>query len=138
MCWPWWGPAICRAWGFTRGAELGWHLILDWVLINGGLAALGTVVAGGHPLTVVTAFLAAPFTSLNPTIGVGTFTAGAELLLRRPQVGDFAALRNAVTSLRGWWRNRVSRILLVFILSSLGSAVGTWLAGFRILGRLVG
>lgn len=124
--------------GFMRSPELGWQLVMDWVLINGGLSALGALLAAAHPITVITAFLAAPITSLNPTIGAGMVTAGMEIFLRKPTVADFGALRNDTTSLKGWWRNRVSRILLVFFLSTLGSAVGTYLAGFRIFERLAG
>lgn len=126
------------AYGFTQSEELGWDLVWDWVLINGGLSALGAAIAGGHPLTVLTAFAAAPLTSLNPTIGAGMVTGAAELLLRRPSVGNFASLREDITSARGWWRNRVSRVLLVFIFASLGSAIGTYVAGFRIIGKVVG
>ena len=124
--------------GFSRSSELGWQLVMDWVLINGGLSALGALIAAAHPLTVVTAFLAAPLTSLNPTVGAGMVTAGAELILRKPRVGDFSQLRHDTTRLRGWWRNRVSRTLLVFLFSTLGSAAGTYLAGFRIFERLSG
>lgn len=124
--------------GFTRNPQLGWQLVRDWVLINGGLSALGALIAAAHPLTVVTAFIAAPITSLNPTIGAGMVTAAAELWLRKPQVGDFSRLRDDTTQLRGWWRNRVSRTLLVFLLSTLGSAIGTYLAGFLIYDRLNG
>lgn len=123
--------------GFTRSPELGWNMVADWVLINGGLSALGAALAGAHPLTVVGAFCAAPLTSLNPTIGAGMVAGAIELFLRRPAVGDFSRLRESVTSLSGWWRNRVSRVLLVFIFSTLGSALGTYLAGFRIIDRLV-
>jgi pheromone shutdown-related protein TraB len=123
--------------GFTRSEELGWIMVWDWVLINGGLSALGAAIAAAHPLTVLVSFCAAPLTSLNPTIGAGMVAGAAELVLRRPSVGDFAGLRDDVTTLRGWWRNRVSHILTVFILASLGSAVGTYVAGFRIVGRLL-
>lgn len=122
--------------GFSRNPDLGWQLVRDWVLINGGLSALGALIAAGHPLTIVTAFLAAPLTSLNPTIGAGMVTAGAELLLRKPRVGDFSRLRADTTRLRGWWHNRVSRTLLVFLFSTIGSAAGTYLAGFLIYDRL--
>ena len=122
--------------GFTRNPDLGWLLVRDWVLINGGLSALGALIAAAHPLTVLTAFVAAPITSLNPTIGAGMVTAAAELWLRKPRVGDFGRLRHDTAQLRGWWRNRVSRTLLVFLLSTLGSAVGTYLAGFLIYDRL--
>lgn len=122
--------------GFTRNPDLGWQLVRDWVVINGGLSALGALLAAAHPLTVVTAFVAAPITSLNPTIGAGMVTAAAELWLRKPRVADFANLRHDTTRLRGWWHNRVSRTLLVFLLSTLGSAAGTYIAGFLIYDRL--
>ena len=123
--------------GFQRSPDLGIQLVLDWVLINGGLSALGAAIALGHPLTVLTAFVAAPLTSLNPAVGAGMVTVAAELALRRPEMGDFMRLRHDTAHWRGWWRNRVSRTLLVFILSTLGSAAGTYLAGFRIYERLV-
>ena len=122
--------------GFTRSPELGWNLVWDWVVINGGLAALGAAIAAAHPLTVLVSFCAAPLTSLNPTIGAGMVTAAIEVYLRRPKVGDFGKLREDTTSIRGWWRNRVTRTLLVFMFSTIGSAVGTYLAGFRIVERL--
>ncbi|MES9969155.1 MAG: TraB/GumN family protein [Candidatus Thiodiazotropha sp.] len=123
--------------GFQRSPTLGWQLVMDWVVINGGLSALGALLAAAHPLTVVTAFVAAPLTSLNPAIGAGMVTAAAELFLRKPTVADFARLRNDTTSFRGWWRNRVSRTLIIFFFSTLGSAIGTYVAGFRIFDRLV-
>jgi pheromone shutdown-related protein TraB len=124
--------------GFSRSPSLGWSLVVDWVVINGGLAALGALIAAGHPITVIGAFLAAPLTSLNPTIGAGMVTAAIEVFFRRPKVGDFSHLRNDATTVRGWWSNRVTRTLLVFLFSTIGSAIGTYLAGFRIFDRLSG
>jgi pheromone shutdown-related protein TraB len=122
--------------GFTRNPDLGWQLVRDWVLINGGLSAFGALLAAAHPLTVLTAFVAAPLTSLNPTIGAGMVTAAAELWLRKPLVSDFSHLRKDTTHLAGWWKNRVSRTLLVFLFSTIGSALGTYVAGFLIFDRL--
>ncbi len=124
--------------GFSRSPEIGWSLVADWVLINGGLSALGALLAGAHPITTITAFVAAPITSLNPTVGAGMATAAVEIYLRKPRVGDFGELRHDTTHLKGWWRNRVSRTLLVFLFSTFGSAIGTYLAGFRIFGQLAG
>lgn len=124
--------------GFTRNTELGLQMVLEWVLINGGLAAIGGIIALAHPLTILTAALAAPLTSLNPTIGVGFVAAAVELYMRKPQVGDFATLRRDVARLKGWWDNRVSRVLLVFLLTTLGSALGTYIGGARIFGHLFG
>ncbi|WP_299261090.1 TraB/GumN family protein [uncultured Kushneria sp.] len=124
--------------GFSRDTGLGWSLVGEWVLINSTLSALGALIALGHPLTIVAAFVAAPLTSLNPTIGVGFVTAGVELYMRKPTVGDFSTLRADVSHWRGWWRNRVARTLLVFLLSTVGSAAATWIAGLRIAGQLFG
>ncbi|MCZ0926163.1 TraB/GumN family protein [Halomonas janggokensis] len=124
--------------GFSRNTDLGWQLVTEWFLINGVLSAGATIAALAHPVTVIATFFAAPLTSLNPTIGAGFVAAGVEFYMRKPKVRDFATLRNDVVNLKGWWKNRVSRTLLVFILATLGSAVGTWVAGFRIAGTLFG
>ena len=122
--------------GFSQSAASGRGLVLDWILINGGLAALGAALAGAHPLTVLTAFVAAPFTSINPAVGAGMVAAAAELYLRKPLVEDFKNLRQATTGWRGWWRNRIARTLLVFLFTSVGSAIGTYVGGFHIYDSL--
>ncbi len=124
--------------GFSKSTALGWSLVASWVLINGGLSALGALIAGGHPFTVIGAFLAAPLTSLNPTIGAGMVTGGIELYFRKPQVKDFDNLKHDISSASGWWKNRVSRVLLVFFFSTMGSAAGTWIAGAKIFTELSG
>jgi len=122
--------------GFSRSPELGWHLVYLWVAINGGLAALGALIARGHPLTILSAIVAAPLTSLNPTIAAGMVTGLVESWVRKPKVSDLERLRYDVTTLKGWFQNRATRILLVFLLSNIGSAIGTWIAGFKIFGAL--
>ena len=124
--------------GFNKSTDLGIQLIIYWVLINGSLSALGAALAKGHPLTVVGAFFAAPLTSLNPTIGAGMVTAAIELYLRKPNVGDFSDLKKDTTHISGWWKNKVARTLLVFFFSTLGSAIGTYVAGFLIFERIMG
>jgi pheromone shutdown-related protein TraB len=122
--------------GFVRDPALGRTLLGDWVWINGGASAVGATLAAGHPFTVLGTAVAAPLTSLNPTIGAGFVAAAIEVWVRRPRVGDFASLRRDATTLRGWYGNRVARALLVFLGATLGSAIGTWVAGARILTRL--
>ena len=122
--------------GFSQGGALGRELVFDWILINGGLAALGATFAGAHPLTILTAFVSAPLTSINPTIGAGMVAAAAELYLRKPLVEDFKNLRQDTTNWPGWWRNRIARTLLVFLFTSAGSAVGTYIGGFHIYDSL--
>ena len=122
--------------GFSKSTELGWSLVMDWVLINGGLSALGAAIAGAHIITVITAFLAAPLTSLNPTIGAGVVTSAVELYLRKPTIKDFESVRSDTTKISGWRSNRVARLILVFLLSTLGSVLGTYIAGFQIFESL--
>lgn len=123
--------------GFVRNPALGWALVRDWIVYTGGLSALGTLVAGGHPLTVVSAIAGAPLTTLHPAIGIGFVTALVEAWIRRPTVGDLTHLRADTAHWRGWWRNRVARTLLVFVLSSVGAATGAYVMGFRIGHRLL-
>ncbi len=99
-----------------------------WVLANGLLAALGTIIALGHPLAVLAAFIGAPITSLNPTIGAGFVTGLVQAYFASPTVKDMEQMGEDLATLRGWWSNRMTRVLLVFLFSSLGSAIGTIVA----------
>ena len=115
--------------GFVRGGfQAGVENIVQWVLVNGILASVGTVIALGHPLTILVSFLAAPLTSLNPTIGVGFVTGLLEAVLRRPRTLDFQRLRDDIGTIRGVYRNRLTRILLVFLCSTVGSLAATLIA----------
>ena len=126
------------AWGFSQGLDVGSDLLLQWVLATGVLGAIGCAVAGGHPLSILVAFVASPITPLHPALASGTLSALAEAWLRKPTYADFLALRDDVQTLRGWWRNRVARVLLNFFLTSLGTAIGVWTGGLRMLGTLFG
>jgi pheromone shutdown-related protein TraB len=115
--------------GFFRGgADAGADMVTWWVLANGILAGLGAVVALGHPLTVLSSILAAPLTSLNPMIAAGWVSGLVEAFSRKPRVKDFELLPNDILSIRGFWRNKVTRILLVVVFTNLGSAAGTFVA----------
>jgi pheromone shutdown-related protein TraB len=122
--------------GFSRSPELGWSLVGLWILINGCLAALGALIARGHPLTILSGFVAAPITSLNPTIAAGMVSGLVESWIRKPRVADLERLHLDITTLKGWFSNRATRVLLVFFFTNLGSAVGTWVAGFKIFETL--
>jgi pheromone shutdown-related protein TraB len=127
------------AWGFWRGGiDVGTDLLLYWVLLTGTLGAIGCAVAGGHPLSILAAFIASPVTPLHPALASGTVSALVETWIRKPTYADFMALRDDVTTLRGWWRNRVARVLLNFFLTSLGTAIGVWIGGARMLGKIFG
>jgi len=127
------------AWGFVHGGvDVGSELIAYWVLITGSLGALGCLAAGGHPLSILAAFIASPVTPLHPALASGTISALVEAWVRKPTYADFMALRDDVQSVRGWYRNRVARVLLNFFLTSLGTAIGVWTGGAKMLGKLLG
>jgi pheromone shutdown-related protein TraB len=129
---PWIIPAIVIALlslGFIRsGWNQGLQMFFYWFMVNGILSAVGALIALAHPLTILLSFLAAPFTSLNPTIGVGIVTGLFEGYIRRPRVMDFENLPDDILSVRGFFRNRFTHALVVFFLSSIGSAIGTFVA----------
>lgn len=126
------------AWGFWRGGiGVGADLLLYWVLLTGGLGALGCAVAGGHPLSILAAFVSSPVTPLHPALASGMVSALVEARVRKPTYADFMALRDDIDSVRGWWRNRVARVLLNFFLTSMGTAIGVWIGGARIVGKLL-
>jgi pheromone shutdown-related protein TraB len=99
-----------------------------WILANGVLSAVGALLAWGHPVTVLSAFLAAPITSLNPTIGAGFVTGLVQALVAAPTVRDMELVGEDLVTIRGWWNNRLARVMLVFLFSSIGSAAGTFIA----------
>ena len=126
------------AFGFFRsGSDLSLNMLRYWILWNGSLAALGCLLALGHPLAILISFAGAPITSLNPFIGVGILSGLVQATVRKPRVADAENISEDVASLRGVYRNRISRVLLVFFLSSLGSSIGTFVSIPAIAGLLV-
>jgi pheromone shutdown-related protein TraB len=128
--------AVAIGIAFSRGATLGADALRDWVLFTGGFTALGCLAGGGHPLSVLVAFVVGPLKPFRPGVPSGAVSAATELWLHRPRVADFDTLRDDVLHWTGWWKNRVSRTLLVFMLTCLGTMVGEYLAAFHIVKSL--
>jgi len=110
----------------------GFNQILQWLLWNGSLAALGTLIAAGHPLSILTAFLIAPISSLNPLLAAGWFAGIVEAMVRKPKVDDFEKLGD-MTTFKDFFNNRVTKILLIVALANLGSSLGTFIGGARVI-----
>jgi pheromone shutdown-related protein TraB len=132
-----WGiPALILGmfvWGFSKsGLDTSIDMIIAWTLANGLFSALGALLALAHPLTILTAFVAAPITSLNPTIAAGWVCGLVEALLRKPRVSDLETVADDIASVKGFWGNRVTRIFLVMLLANLGSMIGTFVGGVRV------
>jgi len=113
---------------FTSGAEASLQMLLRWVALNGTLAAVGSLLCLAHPLTILVSFAAAPVATLNPLVAVGFFSGIVEAWLRKPRVSDFQTLSTDVSTVRGFYTNKVTHILLVFFLSSFGGALGNFIA----------
>ncbi len=127
------------AWGYLRGgADLGQALLVQWVAWTAGLAGLGALLAAGHPLSILAAAISAPLKPFRPGLPPGMFSALAEVHLRKPAYPDFLALRDDAQTLGGWYRNRVCRVVLVFMLTNLGSMIGVWISGAQIVRTLLG
>lgn len=114
---------------FWLNPEAGWQQMQRWLVWNGTFSALGVIVGLGHPLAVLTALIAAPITSLNPLMAAGWFAGFVQAYVKRPQVSDFEQLSEDVYTVKGFWRNKVTRILLIIVLANLGSTLGTIIAG---------
>ena len=112
-------------------------ILLTWILINGICSAVGAAIARGHPYSIITAFLAAPFTSLNPAVAAGWFAGAVEAKVRTPTVRDFKDL-STIESTKQFLNNRVIRVLMVAALANVGSIIGTFIAGAEIVNILFG
>src|SRR4051794_1489224 len=121
------------AYTFYTNPTLGAQQTLSWLLWHGGLSAFGTALAFGHPLTILTAFIAAPITALDPITAAGWFTGIVQAAIVKPNVRDFENLADDVTSLKGFWNNKVTRILLVVVMANLGSSLGTFIGGADVI-----
>ncbi len=119
--------------GMKKGADL----LGAWVIWNAVLAGIGALIAGGHPLTILMAAVGAPFTSLCPLVGVGMFAGIVQAFVCKPKVADMESVMDDVSSVKGFYKNRLLRVLLVFFLSSLGSSVGTFVGGSSIVVSVV-
>jgi pheromone shutdown-related protein TraB len=143
--WKWVGWAIPAliigsiGWiGYSQGFARAEESAIYWFLANAIPTGIGGLLALAHPLTTVAAFFAAPFTSLTPVIGAGYVAAFVQTWFVPPTVSEIQGVGEDIATVKGWWSNRLLRILLVFILTTLGSVIGTWVGGFEIVRNLFG
>ncbi|MBU1404290.1 MAG: TraB/GumN family protein [Proteobacteria bacterium] len=120
----------------TKGAEVAGENVLFWILATGLPAAFGAILALAHPFTILGAFVGAPITTLLPVLGVGHLTAFIQVMAQPPLVIEFETVLQDMASVRGWWRNRLLRLFLAFMLPSIGAVAGMWVGGSRIISNL--
>ncbi len=113
---------------YMAGSDAGVHMIKFWILANALLAGLGAAIALAHPVTILAAVIASPLTSLNPMIAAGWVAGLVEIFLGRPKVRDFESLTEDISSVKGFWRNKITRILMVVVFTNIGSSLGALIA----------
>ena len=107
-----------------------------WFLANAIPCAIGGIIAAAHPLTIVAGFLAAPFTSLTPVIGAGYVTAFVQAWACPPRVREIQDVSEDIVHAKKWWKNRLLKVFLAFLLPSIGSMIGTWVGGAELIRQL--
>lgn len=133
---PWLIPALIIAiigYTFFINKDVGIRQSISWILWNGSFSAIGAALAFSHPLTIITAFIIAPISSINPLVAAGWASGIVEALLKKPRVADFESLANDITSFKGFWKNKVTHLLLVIVLTNIGSTLGTFIGGIDVI-----
>jgi pheromone shutdown-related protein TraB len=122
--------------GIQKGGSAAGANLLYWILANGIPTAIGAMLAWAHPFTIASAFAASPLTSLTPVIGAGYVTAFVQVMVRPPLVREFETVADDMSTFSGWWKNKLLRVFLAFLLPGFGSMIGTWVGGVEILSNL--
>ena len=125
------------AYTIFKNKDMGLEQLKSWILWNGSLSAIGVLCALGHPLSILTAFVTAPITSLNPVLASGWFAGIVEATIRKPKVKDFEDISEDTASVKGFWKNRVTRTLLVVIFANLFSTIGAFISGIDIVKKFI-
>ena len=122
--------------GYDKGFAVAGENLLYWILATGIPSAVGALLGMAHPVTILSAFAAAPFTTLSPLIGVGHVTAFVQVMVQPPQVHEFETVLADISKIRKWWSNKLLRVFLAFVLPTFGGTIGVWIGGVEILSNL--
>ena len=122
--------------GYLKGFSAAQDNVLFWILANGIPCSIGAILAVAHPITIIVSFIAAPITSLSPLIGAGYVAAFVQAYFQPPLVKEFQTVADDIRKVKMWWKNRLLKIILVFILTGLGSAIGTYVGAYQIIYNL--
>ena len=122
--------------GYNKGSAQAQSNIIYWILANGIPCSIGAIIAAAHPITIIASFLAAPITSLSPLIGAGYVAAFVQAYYQPPLVKEIQNVSDDIGKISKWWKNRLLKVLLVFILTGLGSMIGTYVGAYEIISNL--
>ncbi|KUG05484.1 pheromone shutdown protein [hydrocarbon metagenome] len=122
---------------FSVDKAAGMDQMAAWIIWNGSLAALGALLAFAHPFAILTAFVVSPISSLNPLLAAGWFAGLTEAIIRKPKVEDFENIAEDINSIRGFWNNKVTHVLLVVALANVGSSLGAMFGGLEVVRHFI-
>lgn len=122
---------------FAVNIQTGLQQLSAWVLWTGVLAALFTTLSLGHPLSILTSFLVAPLTTIHPILACGWFTGLVEAKIKKPTVQDVQNIPTDIFSIKGFFKNRFLKIILVVMMANIGASIGTFIAGTNIIKNLL-
>ncbi len=122
--------------GYMKGAAVAGDNLMYWILANGIPSSFGALIGLAHPITILSAFIAAPITSLTPVIGAGYVCAFVQAIVQPPVVHEFETVLDDISKIRRWWSNKLLKVFLAFMLPGFGSLIGTWIGGFEIISNL--
>jgi len=108
-----------------------WQAWIYWVLVVGGMSALGSALVKGHPISIVISFILAPIMSLT-LHGPGWVAGYVEARVRKPTIRDINDLTSS-KSLNEFLSNNLIRPVMVGIFAN----IFTWLGLFIILPLLL-
>lgn len=137
---PWIIPVLIVAlivYSFYTSINTGMNQLKSWVVFNSVFAAIFSILSLAHPLSILTAFVVAPFTSVNPVLACGWFAGLVEATVRKPTVEDVNNIPEDIFKLKSWFKNKFLKALLVVIMANIGSTIGTIIAGTKIIQNLL-
>lgn len=121
---------------FIKSPDVGTQELLRWLLLSSGLSSLGALLVGAHPLTILATIIGAPIGILSPVLAVGFFSGLAEAYMRPPTVSDFENLAEDSTRFKMWFKNKFLKILIIMLITTLLSSIGTFISGGSIIKQL--
>lgn len=113
---------------FYSDGKTSMNMVFMWSAITAACAGVGALIMLAHPLTILASALSAPIATIHPLIATGWIAGLVEATLRKPKVRDFLALKDDISSVRGFFRNKITRLLILVVFVNLTTSVGTLVA----------
>ena len=127
---------VLLIYSFVINFQTGLQQLTLWILWTGVLAAAFTALSLAHPLSILTSFVTAPLTTLHPLLACGWFAGLVEAGIRKPTVKDVQNVQEDIFSIKGFFKNRLLKTILVMFMANVGASIGTLIAGTSLIKNL--